>query len=186
MVHIERLNIFELDEVIDLFVECFEKDRYFAEEFKNKPNKKELLREMATPTIECCVSSGFSYGIVNNGKLVAFLLAFDYHYIRVHYPDLFDNIFSGNIKHENDIIFGELQRIGGHTLYIIGLGVDAKYRRRGYAETMLLQFLNLYASWNIAADVTSIYMEQLCMREAFNVIPLAPDYYFVVKKGNSY
>ena len=73
-----KLNLDDIDTVINLFCDCFSEDHYYHQLLKEFEDKKEAMRTLFRDGIAYCLKDGFSIGVEDNDKLVAFALLFDY------------------------------------------------------------------------------------------------------------
>lgn len=91
---IEQINEDRIDDVIDLFVECFENDHYYKEIFSDTIDIKSDLRNNFTNAIRFCVTQEGCYGSYKDGSLLAYVLYFDYFRTKRKYNNMFLNIFN--------------------------------------------------------------------------------------------
>ena len=83
----------DLEDVLDLFCECFSSDHYYQQLFANSDNISTVMQNSFRNSISFCLEKGVSVGMMDNGKLLGFALIFNYKETKDAQKEYFNEIF---------------------------------------------------------------------------------------------
>jgi ribosomal protein S18 acetylase RimI-like enzyme len=147
-----------LDELAELFADCFAEDPYYGRMFPDSRNRFGRMKEMIREPLAYCLERGSVYGIEAKGAVAAFMVCPDYHRLRHEDPRMYHIIFTGNNKKLApclDRIKDQTLKMGEHIIYLLFLGVRKEYRRRGMAGELVDFLVRSYPCHRIVSDVSN-------------------------------
>lgn len=182
------MNIVNLDkndikETMELFCRNFFKDRYYSELFPKESTRIEDMANAFEDTISYCINQGASVGIKEDGKLIGFIICFDYKQIKKNDYDAFRTIFAGKneeraLPYDNSL-HSALASLPGTVMYCVSLAVDQAYQRIGLASAMWDVIINRFPNCCFAADVSNESSLEIYRRRNFNIQNLDEDYFLI-------
>ena len=184
-----KLNKNDINRVMDLFCSSFYDDIYYEKMFPNKNNRKErMMREFTSP-IDFCLENGFSLGVFNDSKLIAFIITVDYQMLYEN-KDMYNSIFAIDIiddNYEKKIKLKEkLQEFADKTLFLLSLAIEKQYRKKGLASSFIEYLIKSFPDYNLIADVSNPNSLNMYVKRRFNVEQIADEYYFVSRRAMPY
>ena len=107
---------------------------------------------------------GIAFGYKEEDDFIAFILAFDYSDLLSYHTDEFWHIFGGSSRNRrleyklkselysiNSKIIGDSREY----IYILAVGVEEKYRRKGIASNMIEAIKKTYPNYNLFTDLSN-------------------------------
>lgn len=157
-----------------LSVECFFDSSFYAAYKENGENGKKDLGKLFVDSMNICLEIGIAKCALIDGKVVGFIMGFDYGYVKRHYPDKFRFFFNdSNFEDQSDILNEDLEFIdravkkSDKSAYLMVVAVGKRHRNKGIASKLVETFLYSYIGYDIVTDVVSAEMEYLCKKFGF-------------------
>ena len=178
---IQTLKKINFDSILKLALECFSDDPYYNYIFRKEVNKESKMKEMFTHAINYCLLYGYCLGAFIDDNLVGFVLTFNYNKTKnVHNKD-FCKIFGiNNYDEMNPIIKNVANNLKGDIIYLLSIGVQNKFCRKGIATILVETLKNKNKGKNIISDVDNMKSLPMYHKLGFREIPLAKHYILVV------
>lgn len=179
----------DFDDIMELFVTCFQNDHYYAQTFPNAATRAEEMRSSFSYTIRYCVENGIARGVKAEGALIAFILLFDYRAARANSADTFADIFGGKLVDGNyllpysDTLHDKIMKIGYQVLFLLSIAVRPDCRRRGIASKLLDWAVAFDADYSIVADVSNEDSLPMYEKRGFSVQQIDGGYYIVIRRA---
>ena len=181
--NIEVLSKKDIAETIDLFCRSFYEDHYYAKLFPDPATRAKEMAEAFGAVFSYCVSLGASLGVRENGKLIGFIVCFDYKYVRDNDPGMFNMIFAGKDKVGSLPYAGTLHatvaELPGKVMYCLSLAVDCSYRSLGIGSAMWDCIMTRFQDACFAADVSNRSSLQIYSRRGFDIQTLDEGYHLI-------
>ena len=137
----EILKSSQIDQVMELFGECFFDDHFYAGIFPEETTRLTKMKKMFSPVILYCIHTGYCIGVWDQKELIAFLITFPYREIYRSDPRAFRMIFSGDLTSSTlpyqDSLHAKILSLPGETLFCLSVAVKASYRGMGLASGLL-------------------------------------------------
>ncbi len=173
----------DLEAVQDLFCESFREDPYYARLFGSSKDQSGSMRDTFRSSLHFCLLSGLSLGAVDDGKLAAFALLFDYGQTRNEHKAVFNGIFGireGEPLPYEHTLHREIQALQGDTHYLLSLAVAEPYRMHGLASAMIDAVLRRSPHANLVSDVSNEGSLAIYRKRNFCVTAIDKHYFYVV------
>lgn len=175
-----------LDEVTALYEDCFLDNRYFAEQFKGQ-DLKAIMDTSFKDMFAYCIKSGYSYGVVCDGKLVGISLCFDFYELKQKDPRQFNNVFTSDYDNEDypykHEFHDKVATLEKPIYYIMAIAVDKSMRGKGIARILVDNAILTYSGYTIISDVTSKTLLKIFKNKRFETDVIDDDYFLVYKKN---
>lgn len=185
----------DLEQAADLAVSCFSDDLYFKKMMPGEQERKAELKKNFLDAVSYCISEHGAYGMKDNGRLIAFMLFFDYDRLNKSDHRQMSRFFGYEASDRSrfqlthpttmtDRRFIQLkaEECGVHTTYLLSLGVDESYRRSGLATQMVKFVRGNYPNNYLLGDVSSPESLGIYEKMGFQITEMSENYYWV--KGN--
>ncbi len=174
-----------VNDLIRLFKECFRDDHYYLSYLLRQGLAFDEWADSLKESFNYCLKQDYSFAILDNGSLVAFVLGFDYFKCKEKKPALFTDIF-GTDKDGNLTYYEEfhqkvesLKSNGADTIYLLSIAVNPLYRRKGIATLLVDHILELYSDHNIVTDVSNNNILPVFSENDFSTQEIDKEYYYV-------
>lgn len=154
----------DIENVARLAGKCFIDDSFYIELSKSRAEREEKIVNIFRKSIEICVDYGIAFGYKEEDDFIAFILAFDYSDLLSYHTDEFWHIFGGSSRNRrleyklkselysiNSKIIGDSREY----IYILAVGVEEKYRRKGIASNMIEAIKKTYPNYNLFTDLSN-------------------------------
>ena len=117
------------------------------------------MKESFDEAILYCLASGYSLGIRKNGKLIGFLLCFDYKHTMTTDSEIFYLIFAGKdstgpLPYCNTL-HSVISDLPGIVMYCLSLAVETTYRHLGLASAMSDCMMSKFSDSSFATDISN-------------------------------
>lgn len=175
----------DIDEVMDLYVDCFKDDHYFTESYEKKGivGRDSIAWTMRTelrPLIHMILAKGRSCGVYSCNQLIGFILCFDYWAAVRNEPSLYDEIFSETPYAK--VIRSRLQirYLEKPVLYQLAIAVRKDFRRQGLASALLDTVMSDNSGWILASDVSNMQSMPIYQTRGFDISYLADEIMLVI------
>jgi len=173
----------DIAEVMELFCRCFWNDPYYTKLFPDNGMKQTAINETFRQTILYCIAKGSCLGVRKSGKLIGFIVCFDYKNIRAKDNQLFHLIFADKDSAEALPYYSTLHttvaNLPGTVIYCLSLAVDPAYRHLGIASAMWDCVMNMFPGVSFATDVSNSASLGIYLKRNFNIQQLDKDYYLL-------
>lgn len=181
--NIDVLSKKDIAETMDLFCRSFFDDHYYAELFPDPNTKVEDMTEAFQDTLSYCISTGASLGVKDKGRLIGFIICFDYKHIRDNDNGMFRTIFAGkdtaiSLPYDNTL-HSTVTNLPGKVMYCLSLAVDPAYQRSGIASAMWDCIMARFPNTCFAADVSNCDSLEIYRRRNFEIKLLDEEYYLI-------
>ena len=167
----------------------FKDDPYYADVLA-QGGEAELTR-IFEKSIDICIRFGIAKKIEHNGKVVAFLLAFNYYKMKICHRQEFGHFFTldGNAAKsrslEKERKFLESCMDGSKDyIYLLAVAVSPAMRRKHIASSLIHELVLTYDHFGIIADVSNPLSLGIYKREGFEFSGKADGCTIVKKKGD--
>lgn len=175
----------DLENVLDLFCECFSSDHYYQQLFAGCDNIPSAMRDAFRSSISFCLEKGISLGVIEDEKLIGFALLFDYKATKNTHRGAFNEIFG--IHDDQPLPYYEeihqkIESIDGKILYLLSIAVSPAYRRCGIASALIDYVLSYYSECSIASDVSNEDSLEIYKKRNFEISKIEDGYFFISKK----
>ena len=171
-----------LEELRELFCECFFDDWYYAQMFPDQETRRQKMGAAFEGTLRFCLKNGFCFGVEDASRLIAFILCFDFHRCRERCPEEFAAVFSGAARtggeRETDLC-ARIGALGDSILYEMSLGVKLAYRRRGIASGLVDYVLERFRDSMVVSDISNRGSVSIYKTRNFSVEELEKGYFLV-------
>lgn len=180
---ISKLNEIDLSQLTDLYYDCFKDDHYYIQ-YYGKENIKNTICNHFRNIFLFLLQQGMCYGIKYNNKLIAFILCFDYNYIKqtnsAGFYSIFDCISEDTLLYKKEI-HDKLDK-NKQYLYEVAIGVKPEYRRQGLASKLIDYIITEYRQFNIVSDISNEESLNIYKRRNFDIEKIDENYYFIELK----
>lgn len=186
---INILQTGDIDQVMDLFCECFQEDHYYADIFTDSATRCADMTTKYKPILLSCIERGHCLGVKEDaGKLIAFVICFNYKDTREKDYDLFHKIFAVNDMTDelpyDEVLHKKIMKLDGDTMYLVSIAVGEKYRRRGIASGLIDMIMQKYSKYNIVGDVSNANSLHIYEKRNFSCTQINTGYYYVEHKAS--
>ena len=183
---IVKLNEGQFNDLICLFSECFENDLYYSKMFPNTSTRKELLCSAFSEIIYFLMKNDGAYGIFENGKLIAFILLFNYNKTKSIHLEKFEAIFKRDscekeLPYKKEI-HDKITDYGVDIIYILSIGVSNAFRRKGVAGKLVDFAIENYQGYCLISDVSNTSSIPIYKERNFECEKIDDDYFLVIHK----
>lgn len=183
-----KLSVRDLDEVMDLYVDCFLDDGYYREAFGKKGVQGDVAMELAmrgefTPQVRHVLDGGLCCGLRRDGVLIGMTLCIDYMRVRREDEILFRQLFyDGDVLPYAGALHGQVRLAATEkpVVYLLAIAVSKDCRRRHLASDMLDQLICDHLDCFIASDVSNGASLPMYSKRGFSIIELEPGYFLVM------
>lgn len=179
---LDRLRPEHQESVMDLFCQVFQDDAYYVGLMPDASTRQAKMRLHFSGPIAYCLRENMSLGLWDGGRLIGFLLCFDYQGARGS-EEVFENIFGSDRSNapfqRADALIGEMNRMPGGTLFLLSVAVEPAWRQKGLAESMLDALMRRFPGRPVAGDVSNPLTVGMYEKRNFTVRELSAKYYFV-------
>lgn len=183
-----KLGLENKSELMGLFLDCFSDDSYYKKLFKNESTRRAKMEKEFSQVIEYCLDKGCSYGAFNSGKLVGFVLSFNYFITKERVPKTFNKIFANSeestLPFLNEI-HGRIDKVGDNVIYLLSLAVAPSFRKQGIGSLLVDTLLNTYSDYSVASDISNTESLQIYKKRGFQISEIESGYSFVFKRAYS-
>jgi len=183
--HCRILRKNDLASVLDLFCECFSADHYYQQLFADCDDLHTAMRHQFENSIDFCLDKGEGVGIIENGKLIAYALYFDYnkilHSSKAEFNEIFGIHDEGQLPYYTKLHY-EIENIQGDVLYLLSIAVSISYQQRGLASGLIDYLLQHYSEYSIVSDVSNKSSLSIYKKRNFQISEIIEKYYYVAHK----
>lgn len=183
--HLRILQNSDLENVLDLFCKCFLNDHYYRNLFKKSDDFSSTMRNEFRNSISICINTGLSIGIIDNEKLIAFALLFNFSAAKSNNPAAIKEIFGLQNDRKSpyfDKLQHKIKNLEGDILYLLSIAVDPDFQRVGLASSLVDEILNNYSNCNIVSDVSNESSLGIYKKRNFEIDLIDTEYYFILHK----
>ena len=181
-----KLNTEQLDDLKNLFSECFENDSYYVKMFPRSLTRKKRIGVVFLNTLLYCINNDGAYGIFNDKKLIAFFLLFNYHRTKSTHTEQFNEIFKINSREKKlphkKKIHDKIDCLGTDVIFLLSMGVSKDFRRKGIAGKFIDFAIENYPNNYLAGDVSSALSMAIYKKRKFECTKIEDDYFLVIRK----
>ena len=173
-----KSNVYKLteidNEIIDLYIECFKKDEIFTSRDKDILNDRELIIKLFNYYIK--------YGTIlytkRYSKKISFLCALKMNEV-LEDRDAIKLIFD---KEKYPEINKYISKIDKNSNYIVLVGVNKNFRKRGLAKKLLGTYLHYYSKKDLVfTDIDNKYSLKIFKSLNFSVKEVNKNYFIAEK-----
>lgn len=189
MIVCENIKPDEYNLVVDLAVEVFMNDKFFIKHFPDEDIRREKLAEIYRDGLEICDKNfGGTMVAKRDGKVVGFLMYFDYVKFRKSNLEDFKKVFGVEIQynHVTPISFAKIHRMvvksKQNPVYVLAIGVGKNYQHQGIGKTLFAYFLKRFEGRVIMSDISGPFFLRLCRKYGFDLTPVSDVCYTAVRK----
>ena len=181
----QPLDQSDFSRVLDLFCVAFQDDHYYSKLFKDPQSRVQKMREMFTPSLQYCLSQGYSCGVVEDGgRLTAFVLCFDYKKTLRSDRRRFQEIFSGSENRSAKLpydsqLHARIRALEGDVLYLLSIAVHPDRRGSGIASALIDSVLRKYSDFHVVSDVSNEKSLGIYRKRNFKILEIDADYFLV-------
>lgn len=173
---INRLDICDQENAVNLAVDCFVDDAYYISMFKGSSLRKELAT-MFSHAMMFCMLHGIAYKAEFNHEVIAFLIAFDYFHVKHNYYHEYRKIFGLDVGPDMPFmitpdlspVLTRADALQTNTIYLLSMGVKESYRKRGIASMLIDAILYDYPNHNFIGDVSNKDSLEIYRSRCFHV-----------------
>ncbi|MBW7571398.1 GNAT family N-acetyltransferase [Caproiciproducens faecalis] len=189
---ITEISESDWEQAADLAVSCFINDLYFQKMIPEEQERKSELKKNFLDAVTYCGAENGAFGIKENGRLIAFILFFDYDRLNKSNPQQMSRFFgydaSGGSRFQlthpttvSDQRFIQLkaEECGVRTTYLLSLGVDEPYRRAGLATRLVRFVRESYPNHSLLSDISNPESIGLYKKQGFQIREMSENYYWV-------
>lgn len=172
----------DFDDFMDLFVVCFQDDHCYRSLYPLDTAK--CIRQAFAPILEQYLGQGMSQGAFRDGRLIGFLICFDYKRTRCENPDLFYATFGGTrawLPYQKEI-HDRVAALPPGKVYVLLIGVEEESRRNHIATEMMQALLEANPERCFASDVSNIYAMTLFEKLGFEKTIIGQEYWYMELK----
>ena len=155
----------------------------------NSPNGEKTLLKLFQKSVEICVRYGIAKKVERGGKIIAFLLAFNYYKMKICHKNEFDHFFHSttcsNHKMDFSTVQNSLEQCMAHSkdyIYLLAIAVEPESRNQHIATDMIRSIITAYDHFGIIADLINESSKNIYHRLGFEIIESNPCGYTIVKK----
>lgn len=184
---ISLITIDRLDEVTNLYEDCFKDNKYFLEQFKNN-DLHIIMQTSFKDMFRYCINNNLCYGIYCENKIIALYLAFNYYELKRNDIKQFNNVFTSDYNctdypyiHE---LHDKINLFDKPIMYILAVLVAKEARGLKLANCLINDILNRFNSYTIISDVTNPILLRIFEKRNF-IIDYIDDNYYLVHKNHS-
>ncbi len=180
---IQKIKADETNKVADLFCECFFDDGYYKKIFPDPVTRKKEMRDNFYGSISYCINLDGCFGIYDGDVMIAFVLTFDYDWVKQNNKAEFEKIFGCENSKTNllsDSFFQEqIKTLNGKKIFCLSVAVAAEYRNMGLGACMIDCIMQEFSGCHIIGDVSNGESLSIYKKRNFSVREISADYYLV-------
>jgi GNAT superfamily N-acetyltransferase len=189
-IKINPIKMEMIEEVAKLATVCFADDHFYSSLSTSINTKEDKIYSLFKRSIEICIRDGLAYYCEEDGSIISFALWFNFFKLKAESPDSFSWIFqTGSNTRLSEKIDNELEYIDEIAednldyLYLLAIGVDPRFRNKGYATQMINIVLNAYPQYNILSDISNDDSLGIYTELGFELLKKVEDCTFVLHRG---
>ena len=189
MIVCENMRPDEYSQVVDLAVKVFMEDKFFIKRWPDEQKRYENLAEIYRDGLEICDKNfGGTMVAKLGGKIVGFLMYFDYVKFRKSNLADFKKIFGVEIQHNHvdPVSFAKIHRLvvksKQNPVYVLAIGVGKIYQHKGIGKSLFADFLKCFEDRVIMSDISGPFFLRLCQKYGFDLSPISDVCYVAISK----
>ncbi len=168
--------------VANLFFQAFQEDTFYAQYLPDPHTRRELMIQYFSKPLDYCLDNDASMGLWEDGRLIGFILCFDYRKVRNN-SEIMDSIFGSNRPNSPfprmESLIKRMETIPENSLYLLSIAVDQDWRMQGLAEAMLDAVMQRFPRVHLVSDVSNSAILGMYSKRNFAIEQIEPQYYFI-------